>query len=140
MTFCWKSLDNSIKSCEVLTQWKFSPLGPTLIYKTSNLNNLRNCLEANQCIDGDRCNHKNRHSCHNLSQSCVGIKSVFPVWIRPTVKFYSLLMKSSRINELWSNKYDTHKSKIKKRSLERRTWKRFFRSSKLKLQRKISDE
>ena len=30
------------------------PLGATLTYTTEKLNKLRNHLEANQCIDGDR--------------------------------------------------------------------------------------
>ena len=32
------------------------PLGPTLPYTASNLNNFRNFLEVDQCIDGDRLN------------------------------------------------------------------------------------
>ena len=39
-------------------KWAFVPLWTTLTYKTSNLNNLRKFLEANQCIDGDRRNKK----------------------------------------------------------------------------------
>ena len=41
----------SQNNCEELTQWAIVPLGTTLSYKNSNLNNLRNLLEANQYID-----------------------------------------------------------------------------------------
>ena len=58
MTFCWKYLYNSQNNCEGLTQWVFVLLVPTLIYITSNLKNLINCLESNQCIDDDRWNYK----------------------------------------------------------------------------------
>ena len=72
MTSCWKYLDHSLNNCEGLTQWAFVPLETTLTQKTYNLNNLRNCLELNQCIDYDSYNHKNPHPCHYLPQSCVG--------------------------------------------------------------------
>ena len=41
----------------------------TLTYTTSNLNNLKNCLGSNQCIDCDSCNHKNRNPRHDLPQT-----------------------------------------------------------------------
>ena len=47
MTFCWKALDHSQNNYEELTQWAYVPLGKTLTYKNSNLNNLSNYLEAN---------------------------------------------------------------------------------------------
>ena len=58
MTLCWKYLDPSLNNCEVLTQWDFVILYPTLTYIHSNLNTLSNFLEANQCIDGNMCNKK----------------------------------------------------------------------------------
>ena len=66
MIFCWKGLDQSLNNCERSTQWTFDPLGSTLTYKTPNLDNLRNFLEANQCIDDKRCNHKNRKPCYEI--------------------------------------------------------------------------
>ena len=79
-----------------------------------NKSNLKNCLESNQCIDGNRWNHKNRHPRHDLPQSCGGVKSVCPVWIWPTENLQSRLRESFRINEHWYNKYDTHNFKINK--------------------------
>ena len=61
MNYCLKALDRSINSCEGLTQWAVVNLGPTLTYKTSNLNNLGNLFEANKCINGNRRNKKNRN-------------------------------------------------------------------------------
>ena len=89
MTSCWKALHLSLNNCEVITQWAFVPLGKTLTYKTSNLNNLSKCLETNQCIDGDRCNRKNRNPHHDLPQSCGGSKSICLVWIWLTDNFQS---------------------------------------------------
>ena len=88
--------------------------------------NLSNSLESNNFIDDDRFNHKNRQPCHNLPQTCAGSKSVCQVWIRPTDNFLAQPRTSFRINELWSNKNDTPKSTINKRSLERRTWRMFL--------------
>ena len=34
--------------------------------------NLRNCFEANQCIDCNMLNYKNRHPSHDLPQTCMG--------------------------------------------------------------------
>ena len=58
------------------------------VYKTiaknpPKMSNLSNCLKANQYIDCDMFNHKNRHTRHNLPQTCWGIKSPYPVCIRP---------------------------------------------------------
>ena len=114
MNFCWKYLDQSQNSFGRLTQWDFVPLGPTLIHKTSNLNNLRNFLEANTFIDVNRWNHKNRHPHHDLTQTYRESKSICPVRIRPSENFKSHLRKCFSINEHWSNKYDTHKSSINK--------------------------
>ena len=47
-------------------------------------------------------------------------------WIRPTGNFLTHPRTSFRINELWSNKYDTQKSTIKKIRLERRTLRIFY--------------
>ena len=82
------------------------------IYKI--MSNLRNLLEANQYIDCNRCNHKNRHPRHNLPKTYGGRKPVCPVWIYPTEHFLSHPRTSFRINERLSNKYDTHKSKSAK--------------------------
>ena len=126
MTSCWKYFDHSLNNCEGLTQWGFVTLGTTLAYITSNLDHLRNCLEANQCIDGNRWNHKNLHPLHNLPQTCGGSKYVYMVFIHPTDNFPSHTMKIFRINERWSDKYDAHKSKINKRYPEQRTWRVFY--------------
>ena len=83
MASCWKSLDHSQNNCAGLTQWAFVPLVPTLTYTNSNLNNLRNWLEANQFIDFSMCN-KNRNPCHNVPQAYRGGKYVCPFWIQPT--------------------------------------------------------
>ena len=69
MTLFWKALDLSLNNCAGLAQWAVVSLGPTLTYTISNLNILRNFLEANQCIDCDRWIHKNRHLRHNLPQA-----------------------------------------------------------------------
>ena len=86
---------------------------------------LRNLLEANQCNDDNRCNHKNRHPRHDLPQTFGGMESTCPVWIRPTENLLTHPRKSFRINELWYNKYDKYKSTINKIRLERRTLWRF---------------
>ena len=64
--FFLKALDHSLNTCEGVTQWVFLPLGPILTYTTSSFNNLINFLEANQCIDCDRINHKKCHPRHDL--------------------------------------------------------------------------
>ena len=97
------------------------PFDPTLTYKTAKLKNLRNCVESNTFIYCDRCNHKHRHLLLNLPQACRGRKYVCPVWIRPTENLQSHPRTSFRINERWSSKYDTHKSKMNKIRLEQRT-------------------
>ena len=88
--------------------------------------NLRNFLEANQCIDDDRWNIKNRHPCHELQPTCGGSKSICTVWIRPTEDFLTHLGTSFSIREHWSNKYYTHKPKINKRRLGWITWRIFY--------------
>ena len=120
MDSCWNFLDHSI------TLLNFVLLGPTLTYTTSNLNNLRDCLESNKFIGGNRCNHKKRNPHHNLPQSCRGFKYVCAVWIHPTDNLQSHLRTSSSINEIWSDKYDTHKSTIKKIRLGQRTRRIFY--------------
>ena len=126
MFFCWKYSYHSQNSCEVLTQWEFVHLGSTLTYTTSNLNKLRKRIEANQCFDGNRKNYKTRNPWHKLPKTCGGSKSVCLVWIRTTENLKSHPRTSFWMNERWSNKYDTHKSTINKRRLERRTWRRFY--------------
>ena len=118
----FKSLDHSQNNCEGITQCKFVPLGPTLTYKTSNFKNLSKWYEANQCIDGDMWTSKNQHPHHNLPQTFSWRKSICLVWIRPADNFLTHLRRSFRINELWSNRVDTHKPKINIRRLEQRTW------------------
>ena len=125
MTSCWKALDHSLNICEGLIQWYFVPLGPTLTYKNSSLNNLINWHELNQYINCGRCNHKNRHSRHDLPQACRGNKSVCQVWIKPTGNFQSYPRTSFRINERWYNKYDAQKSTINKIRLEQINWRWF---------------
>ena len=66
------------------------------------------------------------HPRHDLPQNLEGRKSVCPVWIGPTDNFLTHLRKIFRVNERWSNKWDTHKSTINKRSLERITWRIFY--------------
>ena len=87
---------------------------------------LKDCLEANQYIDDNRWNHKDWHPRYDLQQTCVGRKYLCPVLIRLTDNLLSHLRKSFRINERWSNKYATHKSKINKIRLEQRTWRVFW--------------
>ena len=84
MTSCWKDLNRSRNNFEGFTKWYFVYLGKTLTSTTSKLNNLRNYLQSSTCTYCDRCNNKNRHACHDISQACRGSKSIFPVWIRPT--------------------------------------------------------
>ena len=64
----------------------------------SPVTNSRNWLESNQYIDDDKWNHKNRHPCHDLTQTCRGRKSICLVWINPTKTFLTHLRKSFRIN------------------------------------------
>ena len=109
ITFCLKYLYYSLNNDEELTWWAFAPLGPTFTYKTSNLNNLSSFLESNQCIDCDRCNHKNWHPLQNLTKAYGGSKYVCPVWILPTDDLLSYPRKSFRINVRWPTKYNTHK-------------------------------
>ena len=58
----------SLNNCLGLTQFPFVTLGTTLTYTTPNLNNSRNLVESNKCIDRTSCNHKDRHPCHGLPQ------------------------------------------------------------------------
>ena len=69
MTSFWKYLYHSVNNFDWLTQWESVPLGPTLTYTTSNLNNLSKFLEANQFIDWYRLNNKNRKPHHDLPKS-----------------------------------------------------------------------
>ena len=104
------TLTCNTKKCKGLNQWAFVSLGLTLTYTTTTVSNLRNCLESNQCIDDTMQNNQNWHPRHDLPQICGGNKSVCPVWIHITDNFLTHPRTSFRINELWSNKYDTHKS------------------------------
>ena len=52
------TLIRNTKHLQGLTQWDLVPLVPTLTYTSVNLENLRNCLVSNQCIDDDRLNKK----------------------------------------------------------------------------------
>ena len=82
------------------------------------MNNLRKWLESNQCIDGNRCNHKNWHPWHDLPKLCRGENFVCPVWIWTTEYLLSHPRTSFSINERWYNRYNTHRSTINKRRLE----------------------
>ena len=74
-------------------------------------------------------NNKNCHPCHNLPQTCRGSKSKCPVRIRPTENLLRHLRTGFRINELWTNKYDTHKLNVNKKVLNGEL-RRYFRSCK----------
>ena len=100
---------------------------PTIQQKLSKW---KNCLESNQCIDYNKWNHKNRHLFRNLLQTCAGSKSICPVWIRPTENLLPHPRTSFSINELWSNKYDTHKSTIKKNKDGTKTSKKIYEPKK----------
>ena len=89
------------------------------------MSNLTNWIEPNQCIDCDICNHKNWHHQHELTQTCGGSKYECPVWMRPAENFQTRLRTSLRINERWTNKYDSQNSINIKRRLEQISWRRF---------------
>ena len=134
----WKYLDNSLNNCEGLTQWDFVTLGTTLTYTTSNLNNPRNCLEDNQCIDGNRRNHRNRHPQYNLLQVCRGSKYVFRFGYGPlkicnnTLGKVSGSMNADSINMMHTSQQSTKEDLNEE--LEG-----YFSPRKLKTQRKILD-
>ena len=52
---------------------------------------------------------KNHYPHHDLPQTCVGRKHSCPVCIRPTENFLTYPKKSSSINGLWPNKWNTNK-------------------------------
>ena len=93
-------------------------LAPHLYKQLKAWRNWDYLLGANQYIDDDIWNHKNRHPRHDLTQTC-----------RVTKTFLIKSIKRFKINECLSNKYDTHKSTINKRRLERINW-GYFRSIK----------
>ena len=64
---------------------------------------VKNCLEANQFIDEDRCNNKNRHPCHDLPQACGGSKYVCLVWITTTDNLLTHPRTGFSINGFLSN-------------------------------------
>ena len=66
-------------------------------------------LCRNQYIYWFHGSHKNQNPRHDLPQTSGGLKSVCPVWIRPTGNFQSHTRKSFRINERWSNNCNTHR-------------------------------
>ena len=88
-------------------------LVPTPIYTTSNLKNLRNWLQSNQCIYEDRWK-KNPAPLLWNSTKLRGKQICMSILYTAHWKFTIKPRKSFRINELWSNKYDTHKSTINK--------------------------
>ena len=57
---------------------------------------------------------QNWYPCHNLPQTCGGIKSICPFCMCTTEHLQSHLRTSFSINELWSSKWDIHKSTINK--------------------------
>ena len=106
-------------------QHQIKEKSPMILIYQYTVNNFRNCLESNKCIDDDRWNNKNRHPRQDLPQTYRVIKYVYLVCIRPTGNLLTHPTTSFRINERWSNKYDTHKSKINKIRLKWRTWRIF---------------
>ena len=82
-------------------------------------------LEDSQYIYENKWNNKNRHPCHDIPQTCGGSKSVCMVWIHPNANFLTHTTTTLSINEPWSNRYDTQKSKINKRRPEKGTWSMF---------------
>ena len=98
------------------------------------------CTGCRSCMDGDHsysccflhCIHPfiacfvGRSAPYDLLQICGGSKYVCPFWICPIDNLISQLRTSFSINEILSNKYDTHRSTINKRSIERITWRRFY--------------
>ena len=80
------------------------PLGTTLTYTTPNLNNSRNLIESNKCIDLTSCNNKDRHPRHGLPQDNGIIKSICLIRIRPNDNFLSHTRTSIRINNQWYDK------------------------------------
>ena len=142
----WLSCDNfcaaSKKTCEGLTQWDLVPLGTNLtttdnVYKSMllpllkiHLSKLRKkslgWLTWRQSIHlWQQAKLKNWHPPHDLPQTYRGIKSTCPVCIQPTDNFLTHSRTSLRINERWSNKYDTKNSTINKRRFEQRNWRIF---------------
>ena len=105
------------KHLQELTQCTLMPLWQTLTYTTENLKNLNIFLGSNQCIDWFGWNHITVILATTFHKSVGGSKSVCLVCIRPTDNFQSHPRTSFSINEVWSNKYDTHKSRINKRMI-----------------------
>ena len=124
MTLCWKYLDHSQNNYEGLTQWAFLPPRPTPTYTTINLNNLKKFLEANQCIDYDRCNKKISTLTMTFYNTTGEANPYIRFGIRTTGGLISHPRTSFRINVCWYNKYDTQKSTINKIWLEWITWRR----------------
>ena len=69
---------------------------------------------------------KKRQPCHNIPKTCGGSNSICLVWIRPTYNLLTRPRASFRINERWSNKYNTHKTTINKINIGKRTWRIFL--------------
>ena len=88
----------SLNNCLGLTQFPFVTLGTTLTYTTPNLNNSRNLIESNKCIDLTSCNNKDGHPHHGLPQDNGIIKSICLIRIRPNDNFLSHTRTSIRIN------------------------------------------
>ena len=91
----------------------------------NSLSKLRNRLEDNQCIDYNRCYHKNGYSLYDFPQNCKGIKYVCPFFIGLTYNLLSDLRTTVRISKRWPNKSDTRKSTINKGRLEQIYWRIF---------------
>ena len=111
------TLKCNTKISKELTQQALVPLGTTL--DNTYLHNWK--LEQPEKLPWSQSMYwwhqvkqQNRYPYNKLPQTCTRSKYVYPVWIRPTDNLKSQPRKSFRINELWSNSYDTHKSKINK--------------------------
>ena len=126
MNFGWKALDHSQNKCEGLPKWAFVTLGTTFTYTTANVKNLERFPWSQSIYWRRQVELQNRHPQRNLPQTYGGSKSVCLFWIRPTEHFLTHLRKSFSINVRRYNKYDTHKSKMNKIRLERRTWRIFY--------------
>ena len=133
--------------CKGLTQWYFVTFGLTRIYTTEEIPptlttktwwlllvsmlgllqwtiNLKKFVWLHwiQSINWWwQVESQNRNHQHGLPQTWVEIKSVCSVWIWPTGNLITQPRSISGFNELWSSKFNAHKSKINKRSLEQIT-------------------
>ena len=150
------------KNYKGLTQWEFVPLASTLISTTdffskpwqkktdeSLLKSFRPTTKKLQRINlmklcdpkADTCLHKWKitylHQKKNMMSlgRMTWIKKIM-IWIWLTENLITHPRKSFIINELWSSKWNEHKSEINKIRLDRRTWRRFLIKTSNKLRQK----